>query len=109
MKLATFLAAALFDVASRCAWSRAMAGRKSICFVTGVPGAGKTLAGLNIATKLAKEHSDEHAVFLSGNGPLVTVLREAALFECSMSDKMRSVVAPRFRAPASDRAISLTS
>jgi hypothetical protein len=51
--------------------------RKSICFVTGVPGAGKTLAGLNIATKRAQEHSDEHAVFLSGNGPLVTVLREA--------------------------------
>ena len=52
------------------------AGRKSICFVTGVPGAGKTLAGLNIATQRSKEHSDEHAVFLSGNGPLVTVLRE---------------------------------
>jgi hypothetical protein len=51
--------------------------RKSICFVTGVPGAGKTLAGLNIATKRAQEHSDEHAVFLSGNGPLVAVLREA--------------------------------
>jgi hypothetical protein len=51
--------------------------RKSICLVTGVPGAGKTLAGLNIATKRAQEHSDEHAVFLSGNGPLVDVLREA--------------------------------
>jgi hypothetical protein len=51
--------------------------RKAICFVTGVPGAGKTLAGLNIATTRAKEHSDEHAVFLSGNGPLVDVLREA--------------------------------
>jgi hypothetical protein len=51
--------------------------RKSICFVTGVPGAGKTLAGLNVATKRAQEHSDEHAVFLSGNGPLVAVLREA--------------------------------
>lgn len=51
--------------------------RKSICLVTGVPGAGKTLAGLNIATKRAQEHSDEHAVFLSGNGPLVAVLREA--------------------------------
>jgi hypothetical protein len=51
--------------------------RKSICFVTGVPGAGKTLAGLNIATKRSQDHSDEHAVFLSGNGPLVTVLREA--------------------------------
>ncbi len=51
--------------------------RKSICFITGVPGAGKTLAGLNIATSRAERHSDEHAVFLSGNGPLVDVLREA--------------------------------
>src|SRR5215813_9464777 len=51
--------------------------RRAICLVTGVPGAGKTLAGLNIATKRAQEHSDEHAVFLSGNGPLVAVLREA--------------------------------
>ena len=57
--------------------------RKSICFVTGVPGAGKTLAGLNIATKRSQEHSDEHAVFLSGNGPLVAVMREAlARDEC---------------------------
>lgn len=52
-------------------------GEKAICFVTGVPGSGKTLAGLNIATRRAEEHVDEHAVFLSGNGPLVDVLREA--------------------------------
>jgi hypothetical protein len=51
--------------------------RKSICFVTGVPGSGKTLAGLNIANQRLNTHTDEHAVFLSGNGPLVTVLREA--------------------------------
>ncbi|HEY1965190.1 MAG TPA: DUF2075 domain-containing protein [Acidobacteriaceae bacterium] len=50
---------------------------KCICFVTGVPGSGKTLAGLNIATRRSDEHHDEHAVFLSGNGPLVEVLREA--------------------------------
>jgi hypothetical protein len=50
---------------------------KAICFVTGVPGSGKTLAGLNIATRRSVEHLDEHAVFLSGNGPLVDVLREA--------------------------------
>lgn len=49
---------------------------KSICFVTGVPGAGKTLAGLNIATQNMK-FGDDHSVFLSGNGPLVDVLREA--------------------------------
>jgi Uncharacterized conserved protein (DUF2075) len=50
--------------------------RKAIVFVTGVPGAGKTLVGLNVATK---KRGDEptHAVFLSGNGPLVKVLREA--------------------------------
>ncbi|PVE25806.1 hypothetical protein DC522_03260 [Microvirga sp. KLBC 81] len=51
--------------------------KKSICFVTGVPGSGKTLAGLNIANERMKAHEDEHAVFLSGNGPLVDVLREA--------------------------------
>jgi hypothetical protein len=50
---------------------------KAICFVTGVPGSGKTLAGLNMATRRSVEHLDEHAVFLSGNGPLVDVLREA--------------------------------
>ena len=51
--------------------------RKAICFITGVPGAGKTLAGLNLATSRTEQHSDEYAVFLSGNGPLVDVLREA--------------------------------
>ncbi|NOQ49185.1 MAG: DUF2075 domain-containing protein, partial [Nitrosomonadaceae bacterium] len=52
-------------------------GQKSICFITGVPGAGKTLAGLNITTERMRTDVDEHAVFLSGNGPLVEVLREA--------------------------------
>lgn len=50
---------------------------KSICFITGVPGAGKTLTGLNIANSRHNFNEDEHAVFLSGNGPLVFVLREA--------------------------------
>lgn len=51
--------------------------RKSICFVTGVPGAGKTLVGLNIATEHIDKDSDLYSVFLSGNGPLVDILREA--------------------------------
>lgn len=51
--------------------------RKIICFVTGVPGSGKTLAGLNIANERMKAPEEEHAVFLSGNGPLVDVLRKA--------------------------------
>ena len=50
---------------------------KSICFLTGIPGAGKTLAGLNIANETQNFQDDEHAVFLSGNGPLVEVLQEA--------------------------------
>ena len=51
--------------------------RKSICFVTGVPGAGKTLVGLNLAIQRSDAQRGEHAVFLSGNFPLVTVLQEA--------------------------------
>ncbi len=51
--------------------------RKSICFVTGVPGAGKTLVGLNIAIQRSDAQAGEHAVFLSGNFPLVSVLQEA--------------------------------
>ena len=50
---------------------------KAICFVTGVPGAGKTLVGLDIATKHLNKDSDLNSVFLSGNGPLVAILREA--------------------------------
>ena len=49
--------------------------KKSICFVTGVPGAGKTLVGLNVAMKQFEKK--DPAVYLSGNGPLVDVLTEA--------------------------------
>ena len=56
--------------------------KKSICFVTGVPGAGKTLVGLDVAVKQTYQGNDEPvkdegAVYLSGNGPLVAVLTEA--------------------------------
>lgn len=50
---------------------------KAICFVTGVPGAGKTLVGLNIATRHLDQTDKTISVFLSGNGPLVKVLQEA--------------------------------
>lgn len=55
---------------------------KSICFVTGVPGAGKTLVGLEVAVKQTYQEGNEPieedgAVYLSGNGPLVAVLKEA--------------------------------
>ncbi|MCA1837766.1 MAG: DUF2075 domain-containing protein, partial [Actinobacteria bacterium] len=50
---------------------------KAVCFVTGVPGAGKTLVGLNIATQRRDDSDDLYSVFLSGNKPLVDILREA--------------------------------
>lgn len=51
--------------------------KKAICFVTGVPGAGKTLVGLNLAAQRSDPSLDQHTVFLSGNGPLVAILQEA--------------------------------
>jgi hypothetical protein len=51
-------------------------GEKAIVFLTGVPGAGKTLVGLNVATH-RRNRGEARAVFLSGNGPLVAVLQEA--------------------------------
>jgi len=64
-------------------------GRKSICFVTGVPGAGKTLVGLNIAIQRSNAQQGEHAVFLSGNFPLVTVLQEALALDKVEQEKQR--------------------
>lgn len=71
--------------------------QKTICFVTGVPGAGKTLVGLQVATTHNNPKDEEYAVFLSGNGPLVDVLREALARDrnesqkISNTDKQRSI------------------
>lgn len=51
--------------------------QKSICFITGVPGAGKTLAGLNIVFANQKATGQSYSCFLTGNQPLVSVLSEA--------------------------------
>jgi len=50
---------------------------KIICFVTGVPGAGKTLVGLNVATSHLDNQNGNASVYLSGNKPLVDILQEA--------------------------------
>jgi hypothetical protein len=63
--------------------------KKIVCFVTGVPGAGKTLVGLNIATRRHQPSDPAHAVFLSGNGPLVSVLREALISDEVAREKAR--------------------
>ncbi len=69
-------------------------GEKSICFVTGVPGAGKTLVGLDVAVRQTyqdndKPVEDEGAVYLSGNGPLVAVLNEALAQDNHQKCKVR--------------------
>lgn len=51
--------------------------KKCVCFVTGVPGAGKTLVGLDVVAKNLDNGGENLSVYLSGNGPLVDVLREA--------------------------------
>lgn len=63
--------------------------RKSICFVTGVPGAGKTLVGLDIANRHLDSKSETYSVFLSGNGPLVAVLREALVRDRMATEKQK--------------------
>lgn len=53
-------------------------GRRTICFVTGIPGAGKTLTGLNVVhSRGLRQTSASPGIFLSGNGPLVNIVREA--------------------------------
>lgn len=69
--------------------------KKAICFVTGVPGAGKTLAGLNIANERHQFEADEHAVFLSGNGPLVDVLQMALAKDKARRDRITIANAKR--------------
>jgi Uncharacterized conserved protein (DUF2075) len=60
---------------------------KSICFVTGVPGAGKTLVGLDVATRFQDAASELHSVYLSGNGPLVAILTEALARDRIMQER----------------------
>ena len=64
-------------------------GQKSIIFVTGVPGAGKTLVGLNLANSRHDSAKGEHAVFLSGNFPLVSVLQEALARDLIRREKLK--------------------
>lgn len=61
--------------------------RKAVCFITGVPGAGKTLIGLN--TAIDQYNSGEKAVYLTGNFPLVEVLQEALSRDYVRREKKR--------------------
>lgn len=63
--------------------------KKCVCFITGVPGAGKTLVGLDVVAKSLDSKSDRLSVYLSGNGALVEVLREALKKSIEATDKER--------------------
>lgn len=62
--------------------------KKAICFVTGVPGAGKTLVGLKIATTHLDKEKGDSSVYLSGNGPLVAILQEALTRDKVLREQM---------------------
>lgn len=65
--------------------------RKILCLVTGVPGAGKTLVGLNIATLHTDSKAELYSVYLSGNGPLVNILHEALARDRVARDREQGV------------------
>ena len=67
--------------------------RKAICFITGVPGAGKTLIGLN--TAIDQFNRGEKAVYLSGNFPLVEVLQEALTRDYIRRDRIKARIESR--------------
>lgn len=63
--------------------------KKIICFITGVPGAGKTLVGLKVATEHLDKEKGNSSVFLSGNKPLVDILQEALTRDKITQEKLR--------------------
>lgn len=63
--------------------------KKVICFVTGVPGAGKTLVGLKVATEHLDKEKGNTSVFLSGNKPLVDILQEALARDKIVQEKLK--------------------
>lgn len=66
-------------------------GLKVLCLVTGVPGAGKTLVGLNVANTHTDPNSDLYSVYLSGNGPLVAILHEALARDRVERDRIKQI------------------
>lgn len=78
--------------------------RKIICFVTGVPGAGKTLVGLKVATSHLDEINGKTSVYLSGNGPLVAILQEALVRDKVKKEKAKGIRITKSKAKTSVKA-----
>lgn len=72
--------------------------KKILCLVTGVPGAGKTLVGLKIATSHLDKSKGDSAVYLSGNAPLVAILQEALSRDQVQRDFAKGIKTAKSRA-----------
>lgn len=55
--------------------------QKSICFVTGVPGAGKTLVGLDVAVKQSYQDGNE---FIEDEGAVYLYFHSILMLQCGM-------------------------
>ncbi len=78
--------------------------RKVICFITGVPGAGKTLVGLKVATSHLEEQNSNASVYLSGNAPLVAILQEALARDKVESERKKGKKISKSKAKAAVKA-----
>lgn len=78
--------------------------KKIICFVTGVPGAGKTLVGLKVATEHLDKEKGNTSVFLSGNKPLVDILQEALSRDNIIQEKIKGNIITKKKARESVKA-----
>lgn len=74
--------------------------KKIICFITGVPGAGKTLVGLKVATSHLDAENGKSSIYLSGNGPLVAILQEALARDKVKNEKKKGNKLSKRRAKA---------
>ena len=79
--------------------------KKCVCFVTGVPGAGKTLVGLDVVAKSLDFSEDMHSVYISGNGPLVEVLQEALRQSVRESNKRKNIILTKHEKELVDESI----
>lgn len=66
--------------------------RHVVAFVTGVPGAGKTFLGLQYVYDICKDYRNVNSVYLSGNGPLVSVLTDALHSSVFVKDLHKVVI-----------------
>ncbi|PIE69852.1 MAG: hypothetical protein CSA21_00145 [Deltaproteobacteria bacterium] len=65
--------------------------KRALILITGVPGAGKTLTGLNVVHDPSiRSKQGPSGIFLSGNGPLVKVVREALVINQQQAGRRRN-------------------